>query len=125
MIMTLSPVGADQLTQELGNDARGIGISQVMPYPWNDTLPIVKEYQRMIGKGQYSYMGMEAYIMAKTTVEALRKLGKDVTREKLVAAMEHLNQDLGGYRVAFTPTSRTGSKFVELTVIGGGGKVMK
>ncbi|MGE5492134.1 MAG: ABC transporter substrate-binding protein, partial [Actinomycetota bacterium] len=37
MFMTLSPVGAEQLVQELGPDARGIGISQVMPYPWNDT----------------------------------------------------------------------------------------
>ena len=125
--MTLSPVGADQLNQELGNEARGIGISQVMPYPWNDTVAVVKEYQRVTGKsGNYSYMGMEAYIMARTTVEALRKAGgKDISREKLIAAMEGLNQDLGGYRVAFGPNNRSGSRYVELTVIGPGGKLMK
>ena len=33
MFMTLSPVGAELLAQELGNDSRGIGISQVVPYP--------------------------------------------------------------------------------------------
>ena len=47
---TLSPVGSAMLVAELGNDARGIGISQVMPYPWNDTIPVVKEYQRLFGE---------------------------------------------------------------------------
>ena len=88
MFMTLSPVGPEQLTQELGNDARGIGISQVMPYPWNDTVAVVKDYQRLIGKQTPpSYMGIEAFVMAKTATEVIRKLGKDLTREKLVAAL--------------------------------------
>jgi branched-chain amino acid transport system substrate-binding protein len=66
--MTLSPVGADLLVQELGDEARGIGISQVMPYPWNDTIPLVREYQRLLGKqGKPSYFGVEAYAMAKSS----------------------------------------------------------
>ena len=126
MFMTLSPVGPEQLTQELGNDARGIGISQVMPYPWNDTVAVVKDYQRLIGKQTPpSYMGIEAFVMAKTATEAIRKLGKDLTREKLVAALEAMNQDIGGYRVAFGPNNRAGSHFVELTVLGANGKLMK
>jgi ABC-type branched-subunit amino acid transport system substrate-binding protein len=127
MIMTLSPVSAEQLTQELGNQARGIGISQVMPYPWNDTLAIVKEYQQFIGKQKpYSYTSMEGFIIAKIAVDALRKAGgKDLSREKLVSALESMNQDFGGYRVAFGPNSRAGSQFVQLTVIGAGGKLMK
>lgn len=127
MFMTLSPVGVDQLTQELGNDARGIGISQVMPFPWNDTQPVVKEYQHFVGKqGPYSYMSMEGFIIAKIAVEALRKAGgKDISREKLVTAMESMNQDFGGYRVAFGPNNHAGSQFVQLTVIGAGGKLIK
>lgn len=127
MFMTLSPVSAEQLSQELGAEARGIGISQVMPYPWNETIAISKEYQRFTGKqGTLSYTGIEAFIMAKTAVETLRKLGnKDITREKLVSTLETSNQDLGGYRVSFSPTNRAGSKFVELTVIGANGKLMK
>ena len=127
MFMTLSPVGAEQLTQELGNDARGIGISQVMPYPWNDTLPIAKEYQHFVGKqGTYSYTGMEGFIIAKLAVEALRKAGgKELSREKLVSTLEGMNQDFGGYRVSFGPNNHAGSQFVQLTVIGAGGKLMK
>jgi branched-chain amino acid transport system substrate-binding protein len=50
MFMTLSPVGTEQLAQELGAASRGIGVSQVVPYPWNDTLPVVREYQKLVAK---------------------------------------------------------------------------
>lgn len=127
MVMTLSPTSAEQLTQELGSDARGIGISQVMPYPWNDTVAIVREYRHFVGKqGPYSYTGLEGFIIARLAVDALRKAGgKDLSREKLVSALEGMNQDLGGYRVAFGPNNRAGSQFVQLTVIGVGGKLIK
>lgn len=127
VFMTLSPVGAEQLTQLLGNEARGIGVSQVMPYPWNDTLPIAREYQQLMGKqNPYSYMGMEGFIIAKLAVDAIRKTGaKTLTREKLISTLESMHQDFGGYRVAFSPNNHAGSQFVELTVIGAGGKLIK
>lgn len=127
MFMTVSPVGAEQLVAELGDEARGIGISQVMPYPWNDTTPAVRDYQRLLGRnGKYSYYGVEGYITAKLMVEALRRAGRDLTREKLVTTLETMNNlDLGGYRVTYGPDSRNGSRFVELTVIGSGGKILR
>lgn len=125
--MTLSPVGADLLAKELGDDARGIGISQVMPYPWNDTTPLVREYQKLLGKqGKFSYYGVEAYTMAKVMVDGIRKTGKDLTREKLIVSLESLqNHDLGGYRVSYSANERLGSRFVDLTVIGNGGRVLR
>lgn len=127
MFMTLSPVGTEQLVQELGPEARGIGISQVAPYPWNDAAPAVREYQKLVVKpGSYSYYGMEAYLMARTMVEGLKRAGKDLSRDKLVSALENMGGvDFGGYRVNYSPASRTGSRFVELTVIGPGGKVLR
>ena len=126
MFTTLSPVGTEQLVKELGADARGIVISQVMPYPWNDIVPMVRDYQKLVGKGgAYSYYGIEAYAMARIMVEALRKTGKEPTREKLVAALESTNTDLGGFRIGFTNTNRQGSRFVEMTVVGPGGRVLK
>ena len=127
MFMTLSPVGTEQLVQELGSSARGIGISQVVPYPWNDVTPVVREYQKLASKpGSYSYYGLEGYLMAKTLVEGLKRTGKDLTRDKLVSSLEGMgNVDFGGYRVNYSPNSRQGSRFVELTVVGPGGKVLK
>lgn len=127
MFMTLSPVGTEQLVQELGATARGVGISQVVPYPWNDVTPVVREYQKLASKpGSYSYYGLEGYLMAKTLVEGLKRAGKDLTRDKLVSSLEGMgNVDFGGYRVNYSANSRQGSRFVELTVVGPGGKVLK
>ena len=126
MFMTLSPVGTEQLVAELGPDARGIGISQVMPYPFNDIVPMVRDYQKLVGaKAGYSYYGIEAYAMARVMVDALKRMGKDPSREKLMAALESTSLDMGGLKVAYSATNRQGSRFVELTVIGPGGKVLK
>lgn len=125
--MTLSSVGAELLVEELGEDARGIGISQVMPYPWNDTTPLVAEYHRLNGKpGRYSYYGVEAYVTARVLVEGLRRAGKQLGRERLIATLESLrDHDLGGYRINYSPSGRAGSRFVDLTVIGSGGRVLR
>lgn len=127
MLMTLSPVGTEQLIRELGPEARGIGISQVVPYPWNDSAPVVREYQKLsIKPGSYSYYGMEGYLMARTLVEGLKRAGRDLSRDKLIASLESMNGfDFGGYRINYAANGRIGSRFVELTVIGPGGKILK
>ena len=121
----VSFVGSKALVEELGNDnARGAEISQVVPFPWATGIPIVTEYQKMIGaEKNYSFTSLEGYIAAKVIVEGLRKAGRNVTRESLVDAMASLGTlDLGGFKVAYSPTSRNGSSFVELTIVSKGGK---
>ena len=129
MFMALSPVGTEQLIAELGaTSSRGLGISQVVPYPWSAAIPVVREYQKFSAKpGIYSYYGMEGYLMARTMVEGLNRMaGKEPTRERLVNALESLNNmDFGGYKVNYSPAARQGSSFVELTVLGPNGKLLK
>ena len=127
---TLSPVGADLLVTELSaQQAHGIGISQVMPYPWNDTVSVVKDYQKAIQTfakhKNYSYYGIEGYINAKLMAEAIRKTGKDLTREKLITTLESNTFDLGGYRVGYSSSSHNGSRFVDLTVLSRDGRVLR
>ena len=128
--MNLSIVGATALAKELGNDARGIGVSQVVPFPWNLGIPIVKEYQTVMtaqtGKSDYSFLTLESYLSARILVEGLRRAGRDLTREKLIAALETMHdEDFGGFRVSFSPTDHAASKFVELTVIGKDGQILR
>ena len=118
------------LAQELGNDARGIGISQVVPFPWNIGTPVVKEYQKLMaaesGKEVYSFTSLEGFIAAKVLVEGLRRAGRDLTRDKLVAALETMNDfDVGGFTVTYTPSDHSGSRFVELTAIGKDGAFVR
>jgi branched-chain amino acid transport system substrate-binding protein len=128
--MNLSIVGATALAKELGNDARGIGVSQVVPFPWNLGIPVVKEYQTVMtaqtGKSDYSFLTLESYLSARILVEGLRRAGRDLTREKLIAALETMHdEDFGGFRVNFSPTDHAASKFVELTVIGKDGQILR
>jgi branched-chain amino acid transport system substrate-binding protein len=128
--VTLSPVGADLLVKEMGPEAaHGISISQVMPYPWNDSLAIVKDYQKALAqfaKGKEpTYYGLEGYINARLMVEALRRAGKDLSRDKLEAALEGSAFELGGYKLSYGPTSHNGSRFVDLTIIGRNGRVLR
>lgn len=127
--ITLSPMPTDLVYKELGDDSRGIGVSQVMPYPWSQSLALVKEYQEVLAKSPRdmapSYYSLEGFVAAKILVEAMKRAGKDLTRDKLIAALESMNLDLGGYRVSYSPTNHGGSKFVELTVMGRDGKLMR
>ena len=121
--INVSFVGSKALAKEAGAAGRGVGISQVMPFPWNLSAPIVKEYQQLLeaatGKQDYSFTSLEGFIAAKVLVEGLRRTGPDLTRERFIAAMEKMKDvDLGGYTVNFSPTDHSGSKFVEMTVIG-------
>lgn len=129
MFMALSPVGTEQLMAELGStSSRGLGISQVVPYPWSTSIPVVREYQKFSAKpGTYSYYGMEGYLMARTMVEGLKRIStKEPTRERLVSALESLNNmDFGGFTVNYSSSARQGSSFVELTVLGPNGKLLK
>jgi branched-chain amino acid transport system substrate-binding protein len=121
--MNVSFVGSKALAHEAGLAGRGVGISQVMPFPWNISNRVVKEYQTQLaastGKQEYSFTSLEGFIAAKVLVEGLRRAGNDLKRERFITAMEQLRDfDVGGYLVNFSPSDHNGSRFVELTVIG-------
>ena len=121
--MNVSFVGSKVLAHATGPAGRGVGVSQVVPFPWNLSARVVKEYQQLLeastGKQNYSFTSLEGFIAAKVLVEGLRRTGSDLTRERFIAAMEQMRDyDVGGYTVSFSPSDHSGSKFVELTVIG-------
>ena len=119
---TVSFVGSRALANELGAAGAGVGISQVVPFPWSRTLPVVRDYQKLLaasGSGRdVSFTSLEGYIAARIFVEGLRRAGKEPSRDKFISAMENLrNFDAGGFTVNFAPGNHNGSTFVELTII--------
>jgi ABC-type branched-subunit amino acid transport system substrate-binding protein len=128
--MNVSFVGSKALATELGEAGRGVGISQVVPFPWSLSAPVVKEYQKHFvahtGNDNFNFSSLEGYIAAKVFVEGLRRAGPKPTRQGFIAALETLRDfDLGGFNVTYTPLDHNGSKFVELTVIGRDGKFLR
>lgn len=122
----VSFVGSDALARELGDEGVGVAISQVVPFPWSPAVPVVKEYHRLMersGIKEYAFTSVEGFIAAKVFVEALKRAGRDLTREKFIATLEKMNGvDMGGFYADFSPTNHNGSKYVDLTIIARGGK---
>ena len=115
----VSFVGSKALSNELRDEGRGVQISQVVPFPWSDVNPIVRDYQKRIGGPEkYSFTSLEGYIAAKVLVEGLKRAGKNPTRESLVDGLASMGKvDLGGFTVNYSPTNHNGSNFVDLTII--------
>jgi ABC-type branched-subunit amino acid transport system substrate-binding protein len=116
----VSFVGSKALARELDNEGRGVQISQVMPFPWDQSVPVVREYQHLLAQSaeQPGFGTLEGFIAAKVMVEGLRRAGKKLDRDRFLQAMETINDyDVGGFKVTYGPGVRFGSHFVDLTII--------
>jgi branched-chain amino acid transport system substrate-binding protein len=116
----VSFVGSKALAKELAGEGRGVQISQVVPFPWDKTAPVVKEYRKLLAEagGEPGFGTLEGFIAAKVMVEGLRRAGRSLDRESFIRAMEQLDSfDAGGFKVSFGPGNHNGSKFVDLTII--------
>ncbi len=127
----VSFVGTQALAQELGADARGVVVSQVMPYPYTQATLLSGEYLAA-GKAaqgdnfQPNYSSMEGYVAAKVLVEALRRPGAAASADGLITALESMREfNLGGFFVDFGPQKHTGSRFVDLTILTADGKLRR
>lgn len=126
----VSFVGTQALGDELGKEARGIMISQVMPSPFSSTAPLSREYLEAVaragGEASPNYSSMEGYVAAKVFTEGLKRAGKNPKRESFIAAMESIqNLNLGGFNVNFGAKDHVASHFVELSMLTEGGKVRR
>ncbi len=125
----VSFVGPKALSDALGEEGHGVAISQVVPFPWSTSVAVVKEYQQVLkaaGIPDFNFSSLEGFIAAKVFAEGLRRAGRDLTRDRFIAALETMNNvDLGGFLVNFTPANHNGSQFVELTMIGRAGKFVR
>jgi branched-chain amino acid transport system substrate-binding protein len=126
----VSFVGTRALADELGADARGVVVSQVMPYPFSPATPLSNEYlgagKAADDKFEPNYSSMEGYVAAKTLVEALKRISGPITQDTMIAGLEALREhNLGGFFVDFASHKRMGSRFVDLTILTADGKVRR
>ena len=127
----VSFVGTQALAGELGADARGVIVSQVMPYPFAANTVVAGEYLavgKASGEAKFepNYSSFEGYVAAKTLLEGLRRAGGKPTQETLIAGLESLREyNLGGFYVDFNPQKHTGSRFVDLTILTQDGRVRR
>jgi ABC-type branched-subunit amino acid transport system substrate-binding protein len=125
LFLTVSFVGTEGLLRAAPQDSEGIVITQVVP-PYDRTdLPTVKLYrdalQKYMGNTPPSFISLEGFVDAMTLTDALKLAGKDLTREKLVSAIESIhNEDIGlgpKMLLTFSASNHKGLGVVYPTVI--------
>jgi branched-chain amino acid transport system substrate-binding protein len=131
-ILTTSTVEVDNLVGQIGADlARGVSVAQSVPSPYKPNTSISRAMlSRMkllgIAPERANFASLEGYITAQVVIEALKRAGRNPTPAKVSAALASIQQfNLGGFTVNFGPEQRSGSSFVELSVISATGKVLQ
>jgi ABC-type branched-subunit amino acid transport system substrate-binding protein len=119
---TISFVGTEKLIAELGAQAEGVIISQVVPSPTASELPVAKAYRAAMAAHQadqpVSYGSFEGYLTARVLLAGLQATGATPSRSGLMTAIEGLSDhDLGGFRVGYGKEDHQGSDTVWTTVV--------
>ena len=97
----VSFVGTQALSDELGKEAAGVVVSQVMPSPYNMATPIAREFAGAVkahGKGvQANYSSLEGYLAARLVAEGIARATANANRESFVRGLEAIgSQSWGG-----------------------------
>ncbi len=124
--INISFVGSKALLNELGPQGEGVLVTQVVPFPWDSSLPGVKEYSKVMKEAykdfEPGFVSLEGFLAAKTLTEIMSKAGKDLSRESVVASANNLRDfDLGiNDPISFSKTDHQGLEKVYITVISNG-----
>jgi len=117
----ISFVGPDSLAQELGDQGTGVIVTQVVPFPWDATLPVVKAYQGAIAavdsNAKPGFVSLEGYLAGRLVVEALKRIKGEPTREALLDAIAAAPFDFGGMTLSYGPMKNQGSDRVFFTIL--------
>jgi len=126
VFMNVSFVGPDRLATLLDKYGQGVVVTQVVPPFTMTSYPAVAEYQATLRKyfpnTPPSFVSLEGYLAAKVFVEALKRTGKNLTREAFIDTVEGI-RDLdiqAGNTIGFSKENHQGSQTVYPTVIKGG-----
>lgn len=131
-LMALSINDPNSIIKSTGiKNAHGLSITTVFPSPTRTDYPVIKAYQAALKKfgppdAQPTLGGLEGYFAARVVVEGLKNAGANPTREKVLLSLERLsNKDLGGFRLNFGPNKRSGSNYVDISIISKNGAILR
>lgn len=122
IFVNISFVGSKALAEELGQDGKGVVVTQVVPLPDDVDIPLVARYQRAMKAtnpyAKFGFVSLEGYIVGRLTVEALNRLGNPVTRAGLLSTIRDVGVfDLDGVTLSYGPDDNQGMDRVFVTVI--------
>lgn len=125
--VNISFVGSNALAEALGPTGDGVIISQVVPFPGDASIALVKQYQAAIKaidpKTEPSFVSLEGYMAGRLTIMALEKTPGAITRDAFLNTIWSTGTfDLGGVTLTYGAEDNQGMDDVFLTVIYNNGK---
>ena len=127
VFMTVSFVGSNALARELGSGGAGVYVTQVVPFPTDDSLPVVSAYLSALAAydpdADPGFVSFEGYLAGRLALAALDRCGQDVDRACFLDILSGAKDiDIDGFSLRYGAGDNQGSDSVFLTVIGRDGK---
>lgn len=124
-IATLSPNASAGFIKALGDNAKGIIVSQVFPSIRSLKVSLAVEASRL-AKARHipevTPQMFEGFAAAKVMVLALKRAGKQITRTSIKTALEGFDRvDIGGLEVTYNATDHTGLDFADISIVAADG----
>jgi branched-chain amino acid transport system substrate-binding protein len=121
IFIAISFVGSDALAKELGANGAGVIVSQVVPFPWDASVPIVASYQAAMQAlktdGKPGFVSLEGYLVGRLVTESLKRIPEEPSREAFLDVIAKGGFDFGGVQLSYTPTNNQGMNEIFFTVL--------
>lgn len=126
IFMTVSFVGSNALARELGPVGEGVYVTQVVPFPTDDSVPVVSSYLKALSnfepEAAPGFVSLEGYLAGRLAIAALEGCGRDVNRACFLDSLKSADViDLDGFELRYGQDDNQGSDTVFLTTIGSDG----
>ena len=127
--ITISFVGSNALAQQLGPDGEGVFVTQVVPFPDDESLPVVASYLDALSEfdpaAEPGFVSLEGYLAGRLAIAGMQRCGRDLTRDCFMESiLGGPDLEIDGFPLSYSgaPDDNQGSDTVFLTVIGADGK---
>jgi ABC-type branched-subunit amino acid transport system substrate-binding protein len=122
VFITISFVGSNALARELGRSGTGVFVTQVVPFPANDTPPVVAAYRRALAahepEAAPGFVSLEGYLAGRLAIAGLERCGPKLTRQCFLDGFSSSEPvDLDGFGLRYGAGDNQGSDTVFLTMI--------
>ena len=123
----MSTVAGEVIAATMGERMRGLVVSSVVPYPWDQVDPTATRFRHLCAAARImpSYGAYEGYINGLVLLEALNRAGRSPSRAGLHDVMKTMKLRFGAMNLDFHGAGARGSRFVDLVSVTPAGRYVR
>ena len=126
VFLTVSFVGSNALAQALGDTGANVVVTQVVPFPTNESLPVVVAYLNALSThapdAVPGFVSLEGYLAGRLAIEGLQRCGVELSRRCFLDSLRSTETvDIDGFELRYGEGDSQGSDEVFMTALGDDG----